>query len=295
MIRIALFLILILCFGCAGGGEPRTRDLEPASTPDNAPPARAGQGQRIKVLTYNIHHGEGADGRLDLRRLAAVIRKTGADLVALQEVDRGTRRAGGIDQPKVLGEQLGLEHAFAAAMPYQGGHYGEAILSRWTFALPRVVPLRAPEGQEPRAALEVIVQPWGEEGDAVRFIGTHLSHEDPRTRLSQVAELKTSLESDPLPAILVGDFNFEPNTPQYRLLLEGWLDTARKHGNPGMTFPSANPNRRIDYVFARPKDRWRVISAEVIDEPMASDHCPVLIELELLPLVGGPWGDLPGQ
>ncbi len=299
MIRSLAFLTLaaiVLVTGCAGGGGSTTRQPAAALTATRGESnSRDTVGQRVKVLTYNIHHGEGTDGRFDLDRIARLIRRTGADLIALQEVDRHTARAGGLDQPKVIAEQLGLQHAFGAAMPYQGGHYGEAILSRWTFALPRVVPLRAPEGQEPRVALEVAVQPWGEKGDAIRFIGTHLSHESPSTRLQQVAELKTSLESDPIPAILVGDFNFEPKTPQYGLILEGWLDTARKFGNAGATFPSSGPNRRIDFVFARPKDRWRVISAEVIAEPTASDHCPVLIELELLPLEGSPWSEIPGQ
>ena len=54
---------------------------------------------RLRVLSYNIHHGEGLDGRIDLERIASVIRASEADLVALQEVDQSTERSGGVDQP----------------------------------------------------------------------------------------------------------------------------------------------------------------------------------------------------
>ena len=282
-----LGLLLLMTVSCGGGPASGGRG--------NAAPVARGEPMRIKVLTYNIHHGEGTDERFDLARIARVARRTGADLIAMQEVDRRTRRAGGIDQPKQIAEALGMEYAFAQAIPYQGGQYGEAIFSRFPFAYPRRVPLPAPPDQEPRVALEVVVQPWGEGRDSVRFIGTHLAHESESTRMHQAAALKTSLESDPIPAILVGDFNFVQGSGSYGLMLQGWLDTARKHGDAQPTFPSTDPKRRIDFVFARPKERWRVISAQVIDEPIASDHCPLLVELELLPLDGDVWGDLPGS
>ena len=283
----ALCLLLLSTVSCGGGPSSSGRS-------EATPAARGGAPMRIKVLTYNIHHGEGTDDRFDLQRIARLVKRTGADLVAMQEVDRRTRRSGGIDQPKQIADALGMEYAFAEAIPFQGGQYGEAVFSRFPFAYPRRVPLPAPPDQEARAALEVVVQPWGEGRDSVRFIGTHLSHESESTRMHQAAALKTSLESDPVPAILVGDFNFVQGSGSYGLILQGWLDTARKHGNAQPTFPSTDPKRRIDFVFARPKERWRVISAQVIDEPIISDHCPVLVELELLPLKGDVWGEFPG-
>jgi len=272
--------IVFLLSGCAGGGETissgETGEIRSSSVPRS--------GARIKVLSYNIHHGEGTDRRLDLPRIAAVIRRTGADIVALQEVDSMTRRSRGIHQTKVLAEAVGWQHhAFVRAMPYQGGDYGEAILSRFPIFSPRPVPLVAPPGEEPRTAIEVVIQPWGDENASIRFVGTHLSHESTSTRLHQVAALKSSLEGDVTPIVLAGDFNFIQKSGPYRLISEGWLDAARKFGRAQPTFPSRSPDRRIDYVFVRPAHRWRVISAEVISEPIASDHCPLLVELELLP------------
>ena len=72
-----------------------------STSPDLAPAT-------LRVMTWNIRHGEGLDGRVDLERIAAVIRASGADLVGLQEVDRGVRRTGGVDMPAELARLTGL-------------------------------------------------------------------------------------------------------------------------------------------------------------------------------------------
>ena len=95
--------------------------LAPPDGVDAAPPI-------VRALTYNIHHGEGTDGRLDLSRLAAIISSAAPDLVALQEVDLGTARAGGVDQLAELGRLTGMHPVFGKAMDYQGGAYGVGVL-----------------------------------------------------------------------------------------------------------------------------------------------------------------------
>ena len=84
----------------------------------------------VKVLSYNIRHGAGLDGRIDLERIAEVIRRADPDLVALQEVDKCCERSGNQDTPARLGQALGMEHRFGKCMAYQGGEYGMAVLSR---------------------------------------------------------------------------------------------------------------------------------------------------------------------
>ena len=88
----------------------------------------------LRVMTYNIHHAEGLDGKVDLERIANVIRQSNADIVALQEVDKNTRRTGGIDMPADLARLTGMNVAFGANLDnFQGGQYGTAILSRFPF------------------------------------------------------------------------------------------------------------------------------------------------------------------
>lgn len=95
------------------------------------PRAAASPTPAIRILTYNIHHGEGSDGVFDLPRLARVIASADPDLVALQEVDEKTERSGGVSQVSELGRLTGLRPVFGEAMPFDSGGYGVAVLSRW--------------------------------------------------------------------------------------------------------------------------------------------------------------------
>lgn len=240
--------------------------------------AGAAEPVRVRVLTYNIHHGEGTDGKLDLPRIAAVIRQQEPDLVALQEVDVGTRRAQGVDQAAELGRLTGMQAAFGKAMDYGGGQYGEALLSRWPLSDVQVHNLPCTAGREPRCAAAARVQ-LGGDGPAVVLAGTHLEHADAALRLCQSGKLAPALVAgNSLPAILAGDFNAEPASPPIQVLLRHWTDaTADK---PEATYPADIPTVKIDYVFFRPAERWRVVQTQVVDERIASDHRPLLVVLE---------------
>ena len=85
----------------------------------------------LRVMTYNIHHGEGLDGKVDLLRIAQLIQREGADIVALQEVDKGVARTARRDLPAELAELTGMACVFSNNFPYQGGEYGNAVLTRF--------------------------------------------------------------------------------------------------------------------------------------------------------------------
>jgi endonuclease/exonuclease/phosphatase family metal-dependent hydrolase len=220
----------------------------------------------LRVLTYNIHHGEGMDERFDYERLAEIIRRLDPDLVALQEVDLGTERASGVDQAAILGRLCRMHHTFGQAMPYQGGQYGHAILSRFPIEKTVLHPLPYQPGVEPRAALEVVVSPPGL--GPISFVGTHLCHRRPDVRLHQVQRLNELFPAQKgKPVILVGDFNARPGSEPMNVLLEaGWIDAVA-------------PRSRIDYILIRARDPWTVEEVIILDEPVASDHDPVLAVL----------------
>jgi len=221
----------------------------------------------LRVLTYNIHHGQGTDEQFDYERLAKVINDLSPDIVALQEVDRCTDRASGVDQAALLGKLCKMHHAFGQAMPYQSGQYGEAILSRFPIEKTLDHPLPYHLGREPRAAIEVCVQAEGI-GPLV-FVGTHLCHQDNELRTQQTRRIKQLLakEEGP-PVILAGDFNARPGSAPMNVLLDdGWLDVVA-------------PRSKIDYILVRASDPWRVKKVIIVDEPIASDHDPVLAILE---------------
>lgn len=235
------------------------------------PPVRT-----IRVLSYNIHHGEGVDGRLDLPRLARIISGSGADLVALQEVDRRAQRTGGVDQAEELGRLTGLYSVFGPAMDFQGGAYGQALLGRWPFRDFMLHPLPNPSGREPRIAVSARIQPPG--WPVMRFAGTHLDHvRDDGDRWEQAARLLEVFGTGAEPTVLAGDFNATPDSRVMASLLARWRDAAADDPQP--TIPAEAPRARIDYVLLNPAAPWRVNRASVLAEAVASDHRPVLVEL----------------
>ena len=234
----------------------------------------------VRVLSYNIHHGEGVDGRLDLVRIAKVISDSGAHLVALQEVDQRAQRTGGIDQAAELGRLTGLKAYFGKAMDYQGGAYGQALLSQWPLEDFVVHALPNPVAREPRIAVAAVVRAPGLK--PFLFVGTHLdANRDGALRELQAQELVRLLAKDPRPTLLAGDFNAVPGSRPMTLLFDSFADAAAARPEP--TIPAERPTRRIDFVLFRPTAHWSVASASVIPEPTASDHRPVLVNLMLKP------------
>ncbi len=237
----------------------------------------------LRLLTWNIHHGEGTDGRLDLERIAGVIRRAEADLVALQEVDQGVARTQRRDLPAELAALTGLTCVFSNNYHFQGGFYGNAVLSRlpilgWTNRHYRMV-----RPGEQRGLLQVTVAVGKQR---LRFCATHIDYRpDDTERTQNVAEIREVVEAEPgVPTVLVGDFNDRPDSRVHRAMKEFAPDAWELGGHgDGFTIPAGQPNRRIDYFFLTPTDRFRVLKVEVVDEPVASDHRPVWAEVQLLP------------
>jgi endonuclease/exonuclease/phosphatase family metal-dependent hydrolase len=223
--------------------------------------------QTLRVLTYNIHHGEGTDKVFDYDRLAGVIRRLEPDIVALQEVDWGTERAAGADQAKLLARLCRMHYTFGQAMPYQGGQYGEAILSRFPIEKTVVHPLPYQLDLEPRMALEIVINPVGI--GAISFVSTHLCNESHEIRTLQTRRLAQLFPPEKgNPVILAGDFNARPGSEPMNILLNnGWIDAV-------------SPRSIIDYVLVRACDPWTVKEVIILDEPITSDHDPVLVVLQ---------------
>jgi len=228
----------------------------------------------VRVMSYNIHHGEGMDGKVDLTRIAAVINAARPDLVALQEVDRGVERTGRIDEPGQLAELTGLKPVFEKNIIYQGGEYGNAVLSRLpvqscrNHKLPQSIPT------EQRGLLEVHVAVAGRE---FIFCATHLDYHPAEGERLASADFFRSLSTpwSETPYVIAGDFNAGPDSTVLRRFYETLLDSCPTDLN-AYTFSSTKPDRRIDYILYSRNPQMRCVSHEVIDEPMASDHRPIL-------------------
>ena len=234
----------------------------------------------VSVLSFNIYHGEtvGAEKRFDLDLLAKVINDVNPDFVALQEVDNKTNRARNYDLVTELGQRIKMAPLFGKAMSFDGGEYGEGVLSKYSFVSTKNHALNAGEGKEPRAALEVITKI--KSGDVIRFVGTHLDHtKDETDRINQVNQLNAIFADNDIPTILAGDLNARPESEAMKILFSKWT-LSDTNLNP--TIPVINPTAKIDYVLFKPADRWRVLDIRVICNEEVTDHCAVLSVLELL-------------
>jgi endonuclease/exonuclease/phosphatase family metal-dependent hydrolase len=99
--------------------------------------------------------------------------------------------------------------------------------------------------------------------------------------MMQASRIMELYENYDLPIVLAGDLNAVLGSDPINLLSRQWSYAAQ--GDPQPTAPSVRPRRKIDYIMYKPKDRWKVVEVRVIDEKVASDHCPVFSVLELLP------------
>jgi endonuclease/exonuclease/phosphatase family metal-dependent hydrolase len=236
---------------------------------------QAAEPRKLRALSYNIRHGVGMDGQLDLGRTADLLGSLRADVIGLQEVDLAVKRSGYRNQVNALATELGMHPVFGSFMDYDGGQYGMAALSR--LPVIRTEALRLPDGNEPRIALAFEVE--HRSGDRLLVVNVHFDWvADDAFRLSQAKIVRDYLEKAEMRWILMGDFNDVPDSPTLELFRAIGVEVA-KPAQTSMTFPADKPSKEIDFVFRSNHGQWNSGEATVVDEPVASDHRPVLATL----------------
>lgn len=256
---------------------------------------------QVKVLSFNIAHGMGMDGVVDLERIAKIVEESDADIVGLQEVDRYFgMRSGFSNQIEWFENRLGMYSAYGANLDFEpltaGGkrrQYGNAILSKHPIKYAENHQLTEVStdfgSDERRGLLETIIDI---DGNYIHFFNTHLSlkEEELIVNISEVLEITGRSR---FPRILTGDFNAAPDNRVLQRMTRQFTDVfaALGKGN-AYTYPAPyenaatgerlQPVTRIDYVFSDPN--VAALSGEVIRTD-SSDHQPIVAEVTIKKLV----------
>ncbi len=249
----------------------------------------------VRILCYNIHYGQGNDGVYDIPRLADVINAAKPDLVALQEIDVHVKRSGRLHELRILADKTGMAARFGPTQHYEGGLFGNGILSKLPIHDVHIQPLPYTEATPelttyPRAAVAVVVELPN--GKKIRIASTHFQHASfDEDRLNEAKAINTHFanedasadtmgaEAAALPTILAGDLNAQPDSAPISELKKKW--TFALEDEPVPTAPSKAPRSRIDYILHRSADPIRIVEHHVVNDAMASDHCPVFAVLEI--------------
>jgi endonuclease/exonuclease/phosphatase family metal-dependent hydrolase len=240
----------------------------------------------FRLLTYNIHGCRGLDRQVSPMRIAEVIVATGADVVALQEVDFNRRRSGRKDQAEAIAAQLSMDFHFHPAWQLAEEQLGDAVLSRLPMRLMHAgaLPSSSRWKRERRGALWVRLET---NGRRVNVVNTHLG----LNRHNRLAQTEALFGPDWLgdaqcgpPLVLCGDFNSRPGSRVHRRVVQKLQDvhTGLRVRRRRRTFPTRYPVASLDHVFLS-RD-FEVRHVEVVRTALtriASDHYPLLVELSL--------------
>lgn len=247
---------------------------------------------KLRFMTYNIQHGidylkqkeqdrtnPDAPEAVDLALMAEVIRRQGADIVGLNEINGAGPAPGYTNQAEQLAALLGYHCYFASAIRFDGENpYGNAILSRFPIMEARTVAVPDPPVRDEDAYYETrcVLQARFAEAGGFTVLISHFGLAKAEAR-NAVETVRALLREEKTPVVLMGDFNLEPESPILRPIFDEMTDTAQLISQPLKSWPSDEPEQKIDYIFVRGA---KALEAD-IPAVVASDHRPhtALIEV----------------
>ena len=230
----------------------------------------------ITVMSYNIHAMRGMDKVVDVDRIAKVIKDQTPDVVGLQEVDQFTERSGKINAIKILEEKTGMYGVFMATFDYQGGEFGNAMLSKYSIIDQKLYRLPARDNYEPR--LMMMISCIIESGDTVHFYNTHLDHHrQDSDRPIQVEAIKKIIENDKSKIVFTGDFNCQLGSESLNTI----KSVLSRCPSDVLTYSTKEPIWTIDHIFYTKDQGIRLQELKVIPEEMASDHFPIVAKFRI--------------
>ncbi len=232
--------------------------------------------QTVKILTYNIHHANppSTPGKIDIEAIAKVINDSKADIIGIQEVDINVSRSEMVNQAEKLAELTGTEYFFSKGIDLEKGYYGVLILSKHKIVGKRRYDLPMPVKSENRSLAIVDVELPG--GKTISLANTHLDLKE-ENRIAQSEFINELGELYKKPLVLVGDLNAKPDSKPIKILEEYFV---RNTTSNQPTSPNVNTKNEIDYIMVLKNREFNWKTYQVIKEEYASDHLPLLAEIE---------------
>jgi endonuclease/exonuclease/phosphatase family metal-dependent hydrolase len=286
----------------------------------------------MKIVTYNIQYGKGKDDVVDLSRIIDEVND--AEIIALQEVERFWPRTGNVDQVKIFADHFndyywsyspGVDIHLPESSPQDNRRrqFGNMVLSKFPIEqvrnhlLPKYSSLEDLSIQ--RTALEATIN-LGDQ--LLRIYSIHLTHLSSTTRLAQIERIldihrnaafegyaisgnvkgmdwESGIDQQEVTrnALLMGDFNLQPDSEEYNRLAgpissygghisnhEGFVDAWCFCGGEKMAGETSDVKdipARLDYCFASTEIRQQLKKCWVDSAATGSDHSPVWVEFEL--------------
>ena len=224
----------------------------------------------LRVMSYNVRNCRGMDEVVDYQRVADIMNRVDPDVIAVQELDSASVRSNGFFALKELADRTRMYYTYGPSIDYQGGKYGIGILSKekplsyWMLPLP---------GREERRLLLVA------EFKEYVMCCSHfsLTKED---QVLSVPIILDALKDIRKPLFLAGDMNSIQGSPTQNALQEKFMPLNNYKDN---TIPGQSPNRCIDFIYGFDNgNQYSVLRRQVLyDEPIASDHLPLFVDVRL--------------
>ncbi len=224
----------------------------------------------LRILCYNVRNARGMDEVTDYQRIADIMNRVNADVIAVQELDSGAQRSQGAYVLQELASRIRMFPTYGPAIDFQGGKYGVGILSKEKPLHSRTIPL---PGREEQRVLLI-----AEFADYV-VCCSHFS----LTKDDQVASvpiINKALEGIRKPVFLAGDMNSVYDSPTQTALREQFTPLNDPKAN---TIPAGQPNRCIDYIYGYKNGHlFSVLRRAVLtEEKVASDHLPLYADIRI--------------
>lgn len=228
----------------------------------------------MKVMSFNTQHCLNYLTReIDYEVMAEAILAQSPDIVGLNEMRSDGEGSEWPNQIAKLSELTGMEHYCFAQAINEGGPYGNGFLSKIPIISAETILVPEPEGKkEPRYEQRCLLKVRLENGVTVLVI--HVGLSDPE-KLKAVETIINNLPDERV--VLMGDFNMEPDCPMLAPIRERLFDTAELFGEEKLSWPSDEPEIKIDYIFLSPD--LEAVSAD-IPSVVASDHRPYIAEIK---------------